>query len=220
MSQPFVGEIKLVGFNFAPRGYAFANGATLNIASQQALFALIGTFYGGNGTTTFQLPNLQGRTPIGYTTNNGTNPFPTSPVSIGAIGGAQSVQLTNNQLPTHTHTATTTVTPSTTPISAVTNINVLTAPSAKLPSPVGNLITVPTVSGAGTPVNAFAAPGTGTAGTMATGAATTTISGGVVTATGSTTLATAGLGQPFSTLSPYMGANYIIALVGIFPSRN
>ncbi|HXV99989.1 MAG TPA: tail fiber protein, partial [Anaerolineae bacterium] len=64
MSEPFLGEIKMVGFNFAPRGYALCNGQLLSIAQNTALFSLLGTMYGGNGQTTFALPNLQGRVPI------------------------------------------------------------------------------------------------------------------------------------------------------------
>ena len=65
MSEPFMGEIKLVGFTFAPRNYAFCSGQSLSIAQNSALFALLGTTYGGNGTTTFNLPDLRGRVAVG-----------------------------------------------------------------------------------------------------------------------------------------------------------
>ena len=93
MSEPFLSEIKLVSFNFAPKGWALANGQTLPINQNQALFALLGTTYGGNGQTTFNLPNLRGRTPIhmggGHT--------------LGEAAGTTSVTVNIQQLPTHLH---------------------------------------------------------------------------------------------------------------------
>lgn len=95
MSEPFIGEIRTFGFNFPPRGWAFCNGQTLPINQNQALFALLGTMYGGNGTTTFQLPNLQGRMPIhignGYTQ--------------GEAAGEAAHTLITSEMPQHTHTA-------------------------------------------------------------------------------------------------------------------
>src|SRR4051812_27366702 len=88
-----MGEIKLVSFNFAPRGWALCNGQFMPINQNQALFALLGTTYGGNGQTTFALPNLQGRTPI-HTGNGHT---------LGEAAGAQSHTVTLQQLPAHNH---------------------------------------------------------------------------------------------------------------------
>jgi microcystin-dependent protein len=98
--DPFIGEIKIFGFNFAPRGYFFCNGQILSLAQNTALFALIGTTYGGNGQTTFGLPNLQSRVPIGAGTNAG------STYTIGEMSGTTSVTLTTLNLPAHTHPAT------------------------------------------------------------------------------------------------------------------
>lgn len=93
MGTPFLGEIKLVSFNFPPRGWAFCNGATLPINTNQALFSLLGTTYGGNGQTTFALPNLQGKTPIHVGSGH----------TLGETGGEQNHTLTIAEIPTHTH---------------------------------------------------------------------------------------------------------------------
>ena len=100
MSEPFIGEIRMVGFNFAPRGWALCNGQLLSIASNNALFSLLGTYYGGDGRTTFALPNLQGRVPMHYGSGAGL-----SPRLIGEAAGQESVSLTEAQLPAHTHKA-------------------------------------------------------------------------------------------------------------------
>jgi microcystin-dependent protein len=98
MTQPFIGEIQLYGFNFNPRGWAFCNGATLPISQNTALFSLIGTIYGGNGQTTFQLPNFAGRA----ANQQGQGPG-LSPRSLGQTFGVNTVTLTANQIPAHSH---------------------------------------------------------------------------------------------------------------------
>ena len=98
MTQPYIGEIQLFGFNFNPRGWAFANGATLPISQNTALFSLLGTIYGGNGQTTFQLPNFAGRA----ATQQGQGPG-LSPRSLGQSFGVNTVTLTSAQIPQHNH---------------------------------------------------------------------------------------------------------------------
>lgn len=98
MSEPFVAEIKIVPYNFAPRGWAFCDGQLMAIAQNTALFSLLGTTYGGNGQTTFGLPNLRDRAPLHW----GTGPGLTTR-TLGEMGGASTVTLTATQLPTHTH---------------------------------------------------------------------------------------------------------------------
>lgn len=98
MTQPFVGEIQLFGFNFAPYNWAFCNGATLPLSQYTALFSLLGTQYGGNGTSTFQLPNLTGRTFC----SQGSKPGLT-PRDIGDTFGTDSVTLDSNTMPSHNH---------------------------------------------------------------------------------------------------------------------
>lgn len=98
MTQPYIGEIQLFGFNFNPRGWAFANGATLPISQNTALFSLLGVTYGGNGQTTFQLPNFAGR--AGCQQGNGPG---LSPVVLGQNFGVNTVTLASNQIPLHNH---------------------------------------------------------------------------------------------------------------------
>jgi len=93
MSTPFMGQVMLVGFNFVPRGFAACNGQLMAISQNQALFSLLGTTYGGDGVTTFALPNMQSRTPYGIGPNN---PW-------GAIGGQENVTLSVSQIPSHMH---------------------------------------------------------------------------------------------------------------------
>jgi microcystin-dependent protein len=99
MATPYIGEIRAVGFNFAPSGWAFCNGQPLDISQQAALYNLIGTTYGGDGVTTFNLPNLQGRVPM----HQGTGQFVTT---LGQPLGSTQITLTTATMPTHTHTIT------------------------------------------------------------------------------------------------------------------
>ena len=96
---PFVGAVFAFGFNFAPTGWALCQGQTLPIANYEALFALIGTTYGGNGTSTFALPDLQGRTPVhmGQSTQFGTV------YNEGQTGGTETNTITISQMPAHSH---------------------------------------------------------------------------------------------------------------------
>jgi microcystin-dependent protein len=98
MSNPFVAEIRIFAGNFAPRGWALCDGQILAISQNTALFSLIGTFYGGNGTSTFGLPNLQGSAPLGAGNGAGLTPR-----VIGEIGGEANVTLLSSQMPGHTH---------------------------------------------------------------------------------------------------------------------
>jgi microcystin-dependent protein len=97
MSTPFVAEVRPWACNFAPRGWAFAAGQILPIQQYTAVFALIGVYYGGNGTSNFQLPDLRSRVPIHY----GTSPFGT--YVIGETGGVEQVTITQTYMPSHTH---------------------------------------------------------------------------------------------------------------------
>jgi microcystin-dependent protein len=99
MSTPYVGEIRMVGFTFAPVGWALCDGQLISISQNSTLFNLIGTTYGGDGQNTFALPNLQGRVPL----HQGAGPSLSTRI-IGELSGSESVTLTSNQLPQHTHT--------------------------------------------------------------------------------------------------------------------
>lgn len=98
MSEPYLSMIEAFGFNFAPRGWALCAGQTMSIAQNQALFALLGTTYGGNGTTTFNLPDLRGRLALGFGQGVGLSPY-----ALGASGGEEAHQLSANEVPSHTH---------------------------------------------------------------------------------------------------------------------
>lgn len=99
MSSPYIGEIRMFGGNFAPNGWAFCNGATLPISENDALFTLIGTTYGGDGQETFNLPNLGGRIPV----HMGQGPGISQNYTIGEMAGVESVTLTTQQIPIHSH---------------------------------------------------------------------------------------------------------------------
>ncbi len=96
MADPFVAEIRFVGFNFAPKGWAFCNGQLLPISQNTALFSLLGTYYGGDGKSTFALPNLQGSVPlhVDYSTDN---------YNLGQTGGNQAITLLQSEIPFHNH---------------------------------------------------------------------------------------------------------------------
>lgn len=115
----YLAQIFMFAGNFAPRGSLFCDGQILAIAPNTALFSLLGTTYGGNGTTTFALPDLRGRVPMGAGAGPGL-----APRTLGERGGSESITLTTNQLPSHTHTAT---------------LNVSTA-AATATSPSGNVL--------------------------------------------------------------------------------
>lgn len=112
MSEPYLAEIRIISFNFPPKGWAFCNGQLLPINQNQALFSLLGTTYGGNGSTNFALPDLRGRVPIHFGNS----------ASLGERAGEESHTLINNEMPGHTH-----------PVGAVAN------PATLLSSPVSNL---------------------------------------------------------------------------------
>jgi microcystin-dependent protein len=100
MSEPFVGEIRMFGGNFAPANWMFCEGQLLSIAEYDTLFSLIGTTYGGDGVTTFALPDLRGRLPIHQGQGSGLGAY-----VIGQMGGTENVTLATNQIPSHNHTA-------------------------------------------------------------------------------------------------------------------
>ncbi|WP_426335718.1 phage tail protein [Pseudoduganella sp. R-31] len=122
----FIGEIRLFAGNFPPLGWAFCDGSLLSIAQNTALFALIGTTYGGNGQTTFALPDLRGRVPL----HQGTQPGTANTYVMGQQAGVETVTLASNQLPSHNHSASasTAVPPAT-----GTGIN-LTGPTTYVPA--------------------------------------------------------------------------------------
>ncbi|MBF6595119.1 MAG: phage tail protein [Thermaceae bacterium] len=126
MSEPFIGEVKIISFNFPPRGWAFCNGQLLPIAQNQALFSILGTTFGGDGRQNFGLPNLQGRVP--FHLGNG--------FVLGQVGGEQAHTLNQSELPTHTHALQASSSAAT---SNLPTGNVLAAPKTPLYGPAASL---------------------------------------------------------------------------------
>jgi microcystin-dependent protein len=201
MADPFIGQIMQVGFNFAPRGWAACTGQIIAINQNAALFSLIGTTFGGNGQTTFQLPNFQSRVAIGIGTGTGLSPY-----IWGQVGGQEQVVLSVSNMPAHSHAAT--VTPPTATLQASTGIAAAT--STQIPAAGSTLCNANDPLGGGTPQ--IYAP---------TGAGGTPVNlGGLTVAGGSVTNASTGNNAPTPTLPPYLAVQTNIALAGIFPSRN
>jgi microcystin-dependent protein len=197
MSEPFLGEIRMVGFNFAPRGFAFCDGQLLAISTNNALFALLGTTFGGDGRTTFALPDLRGRIAL----HPGSGPGLPS-YSLGQRGGAPTKTLNSNELPAHTHAA-----------AATTTVN--------------TDVTIHCQSGAGTTnnptgaVNALDPSGfTADYNPVRNAEMAPTAATAVSSAETNVTIGNAGNGQSFSIQNPFCGIYHVIALVGIFPSRS
>ncbi len=171
MSNPFLGMINIVGFNFAPRGYAQCNGAILSINQNQSLFALLGTTFGGDGRSTFALPDLRGRVPIHAGSINGTSH------SLGQKGGEEKHTLTEPQMPSHKHLVQASDTDGDSPI------------------PTGNIL-------AKIPSQLYA-PASRNMVNMVTGS-----------------VASAGANEGHENMMPFGTLKFIIALQGVFPSRN
>jgi microcystin-dependent protein len=167
MADPYIGEVKVISFNFPPKGWAFCNGQLLPINQNQALFSILGTMYGGDGRVNFALPNLQGRVPL----------HAGSGFTVGQQGGEVSHTLTISELPAHTHSVNASSSNGDTALPA----NTILASSLN---------------------QSYRAPDQ---------ALTTLLPGSIGNAGGS---------QPHDNLSPYLTVNFVIALVGLFPSRN
>ena len=180
-TTPFIGEVIMFGGNFAPRGWAFCDGQLLPIAQNTALFSLLGTTYGGDGRTTFGLPDLRGRVPVAAGNGPGL-----SDRRLGAKFGSESVTLTTNQISGHNHLAN--ITP---------QVGVSTDAGTELNA---NNQFIANHS------NAF---NTGaTAGASLAGASSTIVVGN------------AGGSRLHNNMQPSLGIHYIIAIFGVYPSRN
>jgi len=205
--EPFVGEIRWVAFNFAPRGWATCDGQILSIAQNTALFSLLGTTYGGDGQTTFALPDMRGRVPV----HVGQGPGLSSRV-MGEVGGSEAVTLTTAEMPLHVHTlASHTHTIPGLPV----DVRVSSFAATK-GSPAGNVLAKATLEqgGTGSLTNVYS---TGLADALLAAGSAVTEPGTTGSASGTTL--TAGGSQPHQNMPPFLGVNCIIALEGIFPSR-
>jgi microcystin-dependent protein len=174
MSEPFIGQIVMFGGNFAPRSWAFCDGQLLPISQNQALFSILGTTFGGDGRTTFGLPDLRGRVPL----HPGSGPGLTTR-RLGEKRGDETVTLTTNQIPSHTHTL-----------------------RAK--------------AGPGSTIN----PASASLAADASGVAAGYTSAAPDADMSSQSILNTGGSQSHQTMPPFLGVNFIIALVGIFPSRS
>ncbi len=172
MSSPYLGEIRMVGYNFAPFGFAFCAGQLLGIAQNSALFSLMGTTWGGDGQTTFGLPDLRGRIPIGQ----GQGPGLGNRV-LGERAGVESVTLITAQIPAHLHT-----------VSAASG-------GTRSANPSGNLL------------------GSGEA-DMYTHDSSSAVS------MSANVIAQSGGSQPHDNMQPFLCINFVVALEGVYPSRN
>lgn len=179
MAEAFLGEIRMVGWNFAANGWALCNGQLMPISQYSALFSLLGTTYGGDGRQTFALPNLQGRVPIHQGTGLGLSPY-----TIGQASGSENITLLPAQMPQHNHLVG--VSNQQGSVADPTNATLAQGNSGSSRSPVA--------------VSDYVS-------TAATGA----LAPGTISMTGGS--------QPHSNIQPYLCINFIIALVGIFPSR-
>lgn len=169
--EPFIGEIKLFAGTFAPRGWALCDGQLMAVAQNTPLFSLVGTIYGGDGETTFALPDLRGRVPIHQGTGSGL-----SPRAIGSKGGLENVSVSTTQLAAHSH-----------------GVSASNAPGTES-DPTGNVLAAsPSVS------------------VYLEEAGTAALAGGSLGAS-------SGGSSAHTNVQPFLCVNYIIALVGIYPS--
>ena len=174
-AEPYVGQIMPVGFPFAPKGWALCNGQLLSIQQNSALFSLVGTAYGGDGRTTFGLPDLRGRAVLGC--NYGSIP-------LGQIAGAEKITMLVDHLPSHTHTL---------------QASTAAGGGRGTAAPTNNLFGVNS-----NPVTSIFYPAGSSEIPLAVGA----------------NVAPSGGNQPHNNMQPFLVINYVIALAGVFPSRN
>ena len=183
--EPFIGQVIMFGGNFAPRGWAFCEGQLLSVSANTALFSILGTTYGGDGRTTFALPDLRGRVAL----QPGTGPG-LSPHTLGAKQGAETHSLTVANLAPHSHAG---------------SVHVSSANATA------------SVPAAG---NSIAAPGTGSGRNFAPTEGFNAVAPDVALGAGTVSTVNTGSGTPVSNMQPSLGLNFIIALVGTYPSRS
>jgi microcystin-dependent protein len=182
--NPYLANVTMFAGNFAPRGWMFCQGQLLAIAQNDALFALIGTTYGGDGITTFALPDFRGRKAVHPGTGAGL-----STIVLGQVSGTPSVTMAPGNVPIHTHTV----------------VNIALTPQGSSVAGTQN-----------TPNNNYPAPKPGT-NAFSTASSGTVL--GTATSSANTPASPAG-GVPIDITQPYLAVNFIIAVEGIFPSRN
>ncbi|MFZ6800930.1 phage tail protein [Undibacterium sp. Di24W] len=224
----FMGTVLAVAFNYPPRGWVFCNGQTVPIQQNSAMFALLGTMYGGDGQNTFGIPDLRGRVVVG---SQAQGPGLANVVQGEKAGSNNTTVIANGtvtitlglaNLPAHNHPAT--LNPA--GLTGQTSISVGTGAAVAgtgLVAQQGSLLT--STAGGGTSAAIYLPAGTAQTAPVTLGGVTTTVGGSASVTTGNT-----GTGTPLtvpvvtqatvSNMQPYLGLNYIIAMQGIFPSRN
>lgn len=190
MSEPFIGEIRMCAFNYAPEWWAFCDGSLIDISQNPSLFSLLGTNFGGDGRVTFGLPDLRGRTPIGY----GNGPGLTTR-TLGQMWGYEENHLTVGQLPPHDHTATGNA-----------------AVSVKIPVNTQE-------AGDGNPGGAYLGK-TSSSIYIDEPTSGQYLADTEVTSNLSVTIGNTGLGSPIDNMQPFTTVNFIIALQGVYPPRS
>lgn len=218
MSDPFIGEIKMFAGNYAPVGYALCQGQLLTVNQNQALYAIIGTTYGGNANTNFNLPNMGGRVPVGTGPLVGDSTGTYTVNNAGQKGGVLNSQLTVANLPAHNHTAT--FTPSGQGAVDV-SVNVGTSSGAAMVNPSAGStvyltsVEASTTGGDGVTINGLYASSIGSPSAKLGGVQ---VSGSA--SAGTVTVGVTGSGAAFSNVQPYLGVSFIIALEGLWPQRS
>jgi len=197
-----MGQIQAFGFAFAPRGWAQCAGQVMAINTNTALFSLLGTTYGGNGQTTFGLPDFRGRTMIGQGQGPGLSNY-----AIGEVGGTEAVTLTIQQLPAHTHVAV-----------AQPHVHTATATSTLYAERIPGTVANPTGNMMAATNSMYVPPAAQNNVALDGGSVATTAT--IEPATVSVTNGVTGNSGPTPILSPYLCVNVCIATEGIFPPRN
>lgn len=214
MADYYVGQIMHVGFSYAPSGWLLCNGQVASISQYQALFALLGTTFGGNGSTTFGIPDARGRSLVGVGQSTAGSNY-----TWGQVAGVEQVTLNSNQMPVHNHQAS--FSPVGGPLTCTSSLQAVSVPLAQratetaAPAAGSLLGTAALTSGTGTPV-IYAPAGTGTAVNL--GGLSVSVSGGITG--GSVAVGLTGGSSPVQTMSPYLAVYTAICVYGVFPSRN
>jgi len=204
MSDPFIGEIRLFGFNFAPRNWAFCAGALLPISQNSTLFSLLGTTYGGDGRTTFALPDLRGRAAM----NTGRHPGSLYDWRLGQVAGNETHTLTIPELANHSHTATFTAAGGGSAAEVLVSTD-----KANLNVPVEDSYLAVNKDGRAAGIEIYRADaGTGT---VKLGGVSDGSGGG-----GTVTIDATGNSNAFSIIQPVLVMNYCITIAGTYPPRS
>lgn len=208
MAEPFIGQVTLMAFNFNPRGWFHCNGDLLPISSNTTLFSLLSTFYGGDGRTTFALPDLRGRTPMSY----GRHPGSLYDWRMGDRAGYETHTLTASELASHSHAAVFTATGATTEITIEATTD--NGDSASPANGAYLATATPPAGGPDQPEQIYKASPTAGSTVPLGGVSVTGEPGGVVTVDAN------GGGQSFNIIQPILAMNYCVANIGTYPPRS